>query len=96
MMAPPKDKSSARPTAETDEQARSEGADRTSAIVTTTLIGLALLGTGTVFWEPLTALAFGAPAAESMGDSHPFGATSPTTNDAGAASPNAPDASGNS
>jgi hypothetical protein len=38
--------------------------DRTSAIVTTTLIFLTGLGILTVFWEPLAALALGTPAAE--------------------------------
>jgi hypothetical protein len=52
------------------------------------LIFLTVLGVVTVFWEPLAALAVGAPAGEPTTESH-----APAV-DAGAAAP--PDASGNS
>ena len=42
--------------------------DRTSTVVTATLILLTALGIVTVFWEPLTALAVGAPASEPVGE----------------------------
>jgi hypothetical protein len=91
MSAPPKDKSATR-------GARPERPDHTSAVVTTTLVGLALLGAATIFWEPLTAFALGAPAADGVGDSHPTAPNLPAaTGDAGAAAPALPaDASGNS
>jgi hypothetical protein len=56
------------------------------------LIFLTVLGVLTVFWEPLTALAVGAPASETTGETHAV------TVDAGAAAPVATpaDASGNS
>jgi len=38
-------------------------ADRTSAVVTATLLGVV-----TVFWEPLAALAMGAPATEARSE----------------------------
>jgi hypothetical protein len=40
--------------------------DRTSAVVTTTLIGLTVLGVVTIFWGPLTALALGTPATDTV------------------------------
>jgi hypothetical protein len=43
-------------------------ADRTSAVVTATLILLTALGVVTVFWEPLAALAMGAPATEARSE----------------------------
>jgi hypothetical protein len=61
MAATPKTKPTSAPT-------RAARADRTSAVVTATLILLTALGIVTVFWEPLTALAVGAPAAESMAE----------------------------
>jgi len=68
--------------------------DRTSAVVSATLILLTVLGVVTVFWEPLAALAGGAPAAEAVGEAHPAGA------DAGTLAPSVPgaasDASGSS
>ena len=48
--------------------------DRTSTVVTGTLILLTVLGVVTVFWEPLAALASGAPAADSMGEARPSSA----------------------
>jgi hypothetical protein len=47
-------------------QAPPSRADRTSAVVTTTLIVLTLLGVVTIFWEPLTALALGTPATDTV------------------------------
>jgi hypothetical protein len=94
MSSPPKDKSA---------PAR---ADRTSAVVTAGLVGLALLGTATIFWEPLTAFALGAPSTEGVGDPRPdLRQTSsgsapsslvPTTEDAGTTANGLADASGNS
>jgi hypothetical protein len=71
---------------------RASRADRTSAVVAATLILLTALGIVTVFWEPLTALAVGAPAAESVGE------TRAAVGDAGtpASTPGAHDASGSS
>ena len=60
MAAPPKTKSPAAPSA--------SGPDRTSAVVSATLILLTVLGVVTVFWEPLAALAGGAPASEAVGE----------------------------
>ena len=60
MAAPPKTKSPAAPTA--------PATDRTSAVVSATLILLTVLGVVTVFWEPLAALAGGAPAGETVGE----------------------------
>jgi hypothetical protein len=40
--------------------------DRTSAVVTTTLIVLTALGVVTIFWEPLTALALGTSATDAV------------------------------
>jgi hypothetical protein len=97
MSGPPKDKSA---------PARTDRGDRASAVVTTTLVGLALLGTATIFWEPLTAFALGAPSAEGVGDprpdlrpTSPGGAppsSVPTTDDAGTTANGLADASGNS
>jgi hypothetical protein len=56
--------------------------DRTSAVVTTTLIGLTVLGVVTIFWEPLTALALGTPATDTVTESR-----ATTTTDGGAAPP---------
>jgi hypothetical protein len=77
--------------------------DRTSAVVTATLILLTALGVVTVFWEPLTALALGAPTADSVAeprapavDAGPGGAPSPSTNGAASPQPGPTDASGNS
>jgi hypothetical protein len=84
MAAPPKTKPPTSPPL--------PGPDRTSAIVSATLILLTVLGVVTVFWEPLAALAGGAPAAETVGE------TRAATPDAGA-SPSgtgAVDASGSS
>jgi len=61
MPATPKTK----PTPPTTATARP---DRTSAVVTATLILLTALGVVTVFWEPLTALAVGAPSADSVAE----------------------------
>jgi hypothetical protein len=61
MAAKPKAKPSPAPTS----VAR---ADRTSAVVTTTLILLTALGIVTIFWEPLTALAVGTPPTESVSE----------------------------
>jgi hypothetical protein len=55
--------------------------DRTSAVVTTTLIVLTVLGVVTIFWEPLTALALGAPTTDTV--TEPRG---PTATDGGATS----------
>jgi hypothetical protein len=72
--------------------------DRTSAVVTATLILLTALGIVTIFWEPLTALAVGAPADEAVSGTRGApadggAAASPST----AAAPGAPaDASGSS
>jgi hypothetical protein len=103
MSGPPKDKSAP---ARADRGDRGDRGDRTSAVVTTTLVGLALLGTGTIFWEPLTAFALGAPSTEGVGDPHPelrptppAGAAPslvPTTEDAGTTANELADASGNS
>jgi hypothetical protein len=57
--------------------------DRTSTVVTATLILLTALGVVTVFWEPLTALAVGTPAGETVGE-----ARAPAAD--GGASANAP------
>ena len=62
-------------------------ADRTSTVVTSTLILLTLLGVVTVFWEPLAALAVGAPAAESVGESR-----GPAADAGSVASPSVPSA----
>jgi hypothetical protein len=77
--------------------------ERTSAVVTTTLIALTVLGVGTIFWEPLTALALGTPASDTVnepraataidGGATPSPATSPTTSNGPRASV---DASGSS
>ncbi|HVU50955.1 MAG TPA: hypothetical protein VHL80_09735 [Polyangia bacterium] len=58
MAAPPKTKPPSAPATQ----------DRTSAVVSATLILLTVLGVVTVFWEPLTALAGGAPATEAVGE----------------------------
>jgi hypothetical protein len=63
MAAPPKTKPPLPPP-------RAAGPDRTSSVVAAALILLTALGVVTVFWEPLTALALGAPAAESVGETH--------------------------
>jgi hypothetical protein len=67
-------------------------ADRTSSVVTATLILLTALGVVTVFWEPLAALAVGnagtAPAGEPVSESHA------TAADAGAVAPVSPTAGG--
>jgi hypothetical protein len=47
-------------------QAPPRRVDRTSAVVTTTLIVLTVLGVVTIFWEPLTALALGTPATDTV------------------------------
>jgi hypothetical protein len=77
--------------------------DRTSAVVTATLILLTALGIITVFWEPLTALAVGAPSAESVadtrggsGDGGTAATSSPSETGAAATAAAAPDASGSS
>jgi hypothetical protein len=77
--------------------------DRTSAVVTATLILLTALGVITVFWEPLTALAVGGPSAESVaetrgisGDAGTAATSSPSENGAAATAAAAPDASGSS
>ncbi len=54
--------------------------DRTSAVVTTTLIVLTVLGVVTIFWEPLTALALGTPATDTVTEPR-----APTAADGGAA-----------
>jgi hypothetical protein len=68
--------------------------ERTSTVVGVTLIGLAALGVLTIFWEPLAALAVGAPSADSVSD------VRGTPADGGAATSPTPvgalDASGNS
>jgi hypothetical protein len=71
---------------------RAAHADRTSAVVAATMILLTALGIVTVFWEPLTALAVGAPSAESVAE------TRTAVGDAGApaTTPGAHDASGSS
>jgi hypothetical protein len=61
MAAPPKAKPPSAP-------GRGAGADRTSSVVAATLILLTALGVVTVFWEPLAALAVGAPAGETVGE----------------------------
>jgi hypothetical protein len=83
--------------------ARATRGDRTSAVVTATLILLTALGIVTVFWEPLTALAVGTPAAESMaetraavGDGGSPVAPAPSVTGAPATTPGALDASGSS
>jgi hypothetical protein len=60
-------------------QAPPRRVDRTSAVVTTTLIVLTVLGVVTIFWEPLTALALGTPATDTV--TEPRG---PTATDGGA------------
>jgi hypothetical protein len=55
------------------------------------LIFLTALGVITVFWEPLTALAVGAPSADTASPVH-----APATEAGDAGSPAVPDASGNS
>ena len=77
--------------------------DRTSAVVTTTLILLTVLGVVTIFWEPLTALALGTPATDTVtepraatatdGGAPGSASTSASTSNARSASV---DASGNS
>jgi len=68
--------------------------DRTSTVVGVTLIGLAALGVLTIFWEPLAALAVGAPSADGVSDGRA------TSVDGGAVTSPTPvgalDASGNS
>ena len=59
MAAPPKTKPSPAPATP----------DRTSAVVSAAMILLTALGVVTVFWEPLAALAGGAPASEAVGES---------------------------
>jgi hypothetical protein len=76
MAAPPKTK----PPSPAPPSAR----DRTSAVVSATLILLTVLGIVTVFWEPLTALAVGAPAGGTVGESHAPAA------DGGASAPASP------
>jgi hypothetical protein len=78
-------------------------ADRTSAVVTATLILLTALGIVTVFWEPLSALAVGSPSAESVaeprataGDSGSAATPSPSVTGAAATTPDPRDASGSS
>ena len=69
MAATPKAKPpSARAPERKSERKSERASDRTSSIVTGTLIFLTVLGVITVFWEPLTALAIGAPASDSMGE----------------------------
>jgi hypothetical protein len=63
-------------------------ADRTSTVVTATLILLTALGVLTVFWEPLAALAGGAPAADVASESRVPAA------DAGAGAASAPSVTG--
>ena len=53
--------------------------DRTSAVVTTMLIVLTVLGVVTIFWEPLTALALGTPATDTVTEPR-----APTATDGGA------------
>ncbi|MDB4983147.1 MAG: hypothetical protein JWM82_3899 [Myxococcales bacterium] len=95
----PKDKSAP---ARVERPVVTTAADRTSAVVTTTLVGLALLGAATIFWEPLTAFALGAPSTEGMGDPRPTSSSGaspslvPTTDDAGTTANGPEDASGNS
>jgi hypothetical protein len=96
MPATPKTKPSAPP-------APAARPDRTSAVVTATLILLTALGVITVFWEPLTALAVGAPPTESVaetrgisGDGGVAATSSPSANGGAAPAAAAPDASGNS
>ncbi|HVZ75102.1 MAG TPA: hypothetical protein VHJ20_22120 [Polyangia bacterium] len=84
MPAPPKD----------NPAPRAPRADRTSTVVTTTIIGLALVGIGTIFWEPIAAIAVGAPAADGVSDTHPVSNLPATTNSTDAGAP--ADASGNS
>jgi hypothetical protein len=55
--------------------------DRTSAVVTTTLIVLTVLGIVTIFWEPLTALALGTPVTDTVTEPR-----APTATDGGAPS----------
>jgi hypothetical protein len=62
-------------------QAPPRRVDQTSAVVTTTLIVLTVLGVVTIFWEPLTALALGTPATDTV--TEPRG---PTATDGGAPS----------
>jgi hypothetical protein len=69
--------------------------DRTSTVVTGTLILLTVLGVVTVFWEPLAAIAAGGSAGETTAEPRSF------TPDGGAApapasAPTPVDASGNS
>jgi hypothetical protein len=78
-------------------------ADRTSAVVTATLILLTALGVVTVFWEPLTALAVGAPSAESVAepraaaaDAGSLSTSSPSTNGGPIPAAGPVDASGSS
>jgi len=70
-------------------------ADRTSTVVTATLIGLTVLGVLTVFWEPLAALAGGGPTTDVASEPRPAAPDAgvvPSTN-----APSAPaDASGSS
>ena len=65
MAATPKAKP---PSARAPAHAAERTPDRTSSIVTGTLILLTVIGVVTVFWEPLAALAVGAPASDSMGE----------------------------
>ena len=86
MAAPPKTKPTSAPSR------AGSGPDRTSTVVAAALILLTGLGVVTVFWEPLTALALGAPAGEAVGESH---APLPVS-DGGASGSALPDASGSS
>ena len=61
MGAPPKAKPPSAPE-------RGASTDRTSSVVAATLILLTALGVVTVFWEPLAALAVGAPVGETVGE----------------------------
>jgi hypothetical protein len=81
MAATPKAKPDAAPTPTRRE-------DRTSAVVTATLILLTVVGGVTVFWEPLAAIAGGAPTADSVAETRaaaPDAGASPSTNAAAAA-----------
>src|SRR5580704_12226060 len=75
----------ATPKAKPSPAAPSARADRTSAVVTATLILLTATGVVTIFWEPLTALAVGAPSTETVAEPRTgagdagAAATSPTT-----------------
>jgi hypothetical protein len=93
MRASPKDKAAPEPA-----PAKGASPDRTSAVVSSTIVALALVGVGTIFWEPLAALAVGSPTGdvtdEARGGLPQGGAATPSAaRDGGAA---AGDGSGNS